>query len=232
MTRKKREERIIPLQPNHIVCRGNNRRRLFSYPRDYLTYLGLLGAVCKKFECMLHAICLMNNHVHLLLTPPSVKSASETMKRVNQRYAQVRNAQYGGSGKLFEARFESEPIESNSHLQFSVLYINANPHTAQLPSKDQYRWSTHAFHSGEASKLMSDIITLDHWYASLGSTDTERAAIYRTCFKSYLAGKVDARYLKAAHRMEPRFATHRPARPDGTSATEPVAKYAKSPVIS
>ena len=55
--------------PHHIVLRGNNRRRLFSYPRDYLFFLGLMSAQLIRSDVGMHALCLMPNHVHLLATP-------------------------------------------------------------------------------------------------------------------------------------------------------------------
>ncbi|MCP4445756.1 MAG: transposase [Myxococcales bacterium] len=214
---------ILPGQPNHFVCRGNNRRRLFSYPKDYRTYIRLLAKAGEDFGCRFHALCLMANHVHTLMTPPSVGAASSLMKRVNQRYAQIRNEQRAGSGKIFEQSFFSEPIVGSRHLAFCVLYIDANPYKANLRNQQSYRWSTLALHSGrgEETTIFSNMVENDSWYEALGSTDVERQAEYCELFSSYLAGEVGDEF---AHRGEPRqpaqYDGRRPTRPNGSSAAE------------
>lgn len=208
-------------QPNHLVCRGNNKRCLFSYHHDRHTYLRLLAAALKQFDCRLHAVCLMRNHIHLLLTPPSVDSASACMKRVNQRYAQIRNQRRGGSGKLFEQRFFSDPIKDDRHLAFCTLYINANPYRANLPNYQNYLWSTQALHLGRSDKarIPSGLVTFSEWYLGLGKSSEERAWEYGRCFENYLLGLADPDYQLRVSKLEP--ATQRaPKRPDGSRASE------------
>jgi putative transposase len=220
MARKSRSQRIIPNQPNHLIVRGNNRRRLFSYMRERMTYLRLLGRALEEYRCQLHAMCLMLNHVHLLLTPATVEGASRLAKRVNQRYAQIRNQERGGSGKLFEQSFESVPIEDDAHLAHAVMYIDANPHRAGCRDAWTYDWSTYALHAGDpgAARIPGDLITLDPWYRSLGGSPRERAETYREAFRAYLsmASELDEPI------WEPQgIARGRLLRPDGTSAAEP-----------
>jgi putative transposase len=59
---------ILPGVAAHVIQRGNNRNACFRHDSDYLTYLALLRHLCRKYECDVHAYCLMTNHVHLLLT--------------------------------------------------------------------------------------------------------------------------------------------------------------------
>lgn len=232
---KNRSQRMAPKQPNHILCRGNNRRRLFSYPRDYLRYLGLLERALRGSPCRLHAFCLMSNHVHLLITPPTARSVSRLMQGVNQRYSQIRNEYNGTTGKLFEQRFESEPVESERHLAYCVLYIDANPHTAGLPGRARYRWSSQAFHAGgPGAEAWSGLITPVHWYSKLGRNHAERTAEYRALFGDYLEGKLDNGFVEKVlidrmHSMEPQGSLHRPMRPNGSCAREELSKYAEIP---
>jgi len=209
------------MQPNHIVCRGNNRRRLFSFPRDYLSYLRLLSAALERHECLLHGLCLMTNHVHLLLTPPTIEATSKAMQQVNQRYAQLHNHKRKGSGKLFEQSFESDPVESERHLAFCVLYIDANPHSAAMRNRNRYPWSTHAMHLGRpgAARIPPSMIVHDAWYHGLGSCPTERAEAYERCFQEYRASGGDPEFRARAERMEPpETGESRLERPDRSSA--------------
>ena len=127
MARKSRHQRILPAQPNHAIARGNNRRTLFSYPRERRTFLRILREQVQKTDCALHAICLMTNHIHLLITPPTVEAMSFCMKITLQRHAQRRNTNRGASGKLFEQRFDSEPVTDTRQLAATQMYIEANP---------------------------------------------------------------------------------------------------------
>ncbi|WP_221623646.1 transposase [Burkholderia cepacia] len=60
----------LPGIPQHVVQRGNNRLLCFLYNADRQRYLHLLRDALLHTGCLLHAYVLMDNHVHLLLTPP------------------------------------------------------------------------------------------------------------------------------------------------------------------
>ncbi len=220
--------RIHPNVPNHIVTRGNNRRRLFSYPRDYLAFLRLIGHAIRGTKCRLHAACLMTNHVHLLLTPPTIKAASDCVKRFSQRYAQIRNEQRDSSGKLFEQRYFSEPILDERQLAMTTMYIEANPVRAGLVDNAlNYRWSTHAVHryqlQSKAACAFSDLWTPSAWYQKLGSTAVDRADGYRSLFDEYLRAGEEPAHAPLVARLEELSAEpyqRKLRRPDGTRASE------------
>jgi putative transposase len=60
---------VIPDLALHVVQRGHDRRDCFRQEADYLVYLSNLRDLLARTGCLLHAYCLMTNHVHLLLTP-------------------------------------------------------------------------------------------------------------------------------------------------------------------
>jgi REP element-mobilizing transposase RayT len=49
----------------HVTARGNERRRIFlgDEDSDRAVFLDVLGATCERFNWVLHAYCLMTNHV-------------------------------------------------------------------------------------------------------------------------------------------------------------------------
>ena len=187
--RKPRSEILIAELPNHLILRGNNRRRLFSYPKDYRTFLWHLGRAAEETNCLVHSLCLMTNHVHNLTTPPSVDAASKCIARVAQRYAQLRNAQRNGSGKLFEQRFYSKPVETDDYLLAATLYIEANPIRAGVVTNAlDYPWSTYPLHAGcpERSAVPRQLWAPSRWYLSLGHSARERARAYCELFDAYV----------------------------------------------
>jgi len=140
------------------------------------------------------------------------------MKRTNQRYAQIRNKGRGGSGKLFEQSFESEPVSDLKHLATVLMYIEANPHNAGLINCWRYRWSSYGLHArlDGVGSICSDLIVFDHWYLSLGDTYEERSSAYTQLFADYVA----RRQAAGAGGREPSAYTRRLLRPDGSSASE------------
>jgi putative transposase len=164
------------------VVRGNNRRRLFSYPRDYLYFVSLMDRHLSSSEMGVHALCLMPNHIHLLLTPFVEMALGGFIKRVAQRYAQVRNKRYGSTGKLFEQRYYSKPMKSERHLAIATAYIDLNPVRAYLVDDgNDYEWSTHRINCGLTcpAKTLASLWSPSDWYRRLGDDPGAQAAAYR-----------------------------------------------------
>jgi len=177
----RRARQVLEGVAHHVVMRGNNRRRLFSYPRDYKFFIWLLGDGLRRCSIEVNALCLMHNHVHLLLTPLDASALGAFVKRIAQRYAQVRNRRYSSTGKLFEQRYYSKPIESESHLAIATAYIDLNPVRAGLVDDvEAYTWSTARVHSGAyCAAGLHTIWSPTDWYQRLGRGPNERTAAYR-----------------------------------------------------
>lgn len=176
-----RGPRIVhPGFPHHLVLRGNNRRRLFSYPRDYAQLIYLLGRALAADHCVLHALVIMINHIHLIVTPPTGPALATFVKRFAQRYAQDRNRRRAGSGRLFEQRFFSRPILTDEELAVVTAYVDLNPVRAGIVSHpSEYEWSTYGLHAKTATAIPSGIWTPSPWFLSLGRDPEMRASRYR-----------------------------------------------------
>jgi putative transposase len=138
-----------------------------------------------KFGCAIHAYVLMTNHVHLLVTPRTIDSVSQTMKHLGQRYVQYFNRKYERSGTLWEGRFKSCLIQSSVYLLFCYRYIELNPVRAEMVIRPQdYRWSSFGTNAlGKASSL----ITPHEEYLNLGNNESERRESYRSLFGQELS---------------------------------------------
>jgi putative transposase len=194
MTRKLRHQVVVPNLPHHVVARGNNRRRLFSHPRDYHCFGRLLRLAleCEAVACVVHQLTLMANHLHMIVTPASVEALARFMKQVCQRYAQRRNRMRKATGKLFEQRYWCRPIEETKGLALATAYNDTNAAQAGLVSDPfSHRWSTIGVHAGEArvEPWVRDICTPSVWYEGLGADDSARALAYREWIAQYLETK-------------------------------------------
>jgi REP element-mobilizing transposase RayT len=54
----------------HVMNRGDRREPIFRDDADRLRFLDTLGETCAKTEWQVHALCLMPNHFHLLISTP------------------------------------------------------------------------------------------------------------------------------------------------------------------
>jgi putative transposase len=188
MARKPRHLVVIPNQPHHVILRGNNRRRLFSYPNDHRFFLTRLGEASRKREVSVHTTMLMTNHVHLIVTPSSVQDLSKFVAYFARAYAQERNRKRHSSGKLFEERFNAKPITSEEQMAITTSYIELNPVLAGLcRDARHYRWSTFHRHAGLPSlePLMEKLWTPSSWFLSLGRDPSERCAAFIDWFEHY-----------------------------------------------
>jgi putative transposase len=175
---------ILPGVAVHIIQRGNNRGACFSEDSDYLTYLGYLRHLLRKYECRLHAYCLMTNHVHLLLTPPTADACGELMRDLGRCYVRYFNRRYGRTGTLWEGRFRSCIAESAHYVLACYRYIELNPVRARMTGHPiGYLWSSYAINAG----MRSDALISHHSeYLALGSGDVVRHTAYRGLLDSPL----------------------------------------------
>jgi putative transposase len=163
--------------PLHVVQRGINRQQCFFSESDYLTYFRLLEELSVRFGCLLHAYCLMTNHVHLLLTPETSDSCALLMKNLGQRYVQRVNRQLERTGTLWEGRFKSCLVRSESYVLACYRYIELNPVRAGLVAlPGQYRWSSYA---NNAEGRMGGSLSAHPVYEALGLDVEQRTLAYR-----------------------------------------------------
>ncbi len=132
----------------HTLNRGVDKRNIFLGDKDYLRFVHDLyefndqdwvldvgyrsdkpptPARRRKLLVDIHCFCLMKNHYHLLLSPRIENGVSRFMKKLNMGYAKYFNNKYKRTGALFEGRYKSVPITSQSHFIHIPYYIHLNP---------------------------------------------------------------------------------------------------------
>lgn len=174
----------MPGVPLHITQRGNNRSACFFAEQDYLFFLEQLKEQGAVHGCAVHAFCLMTNHVHLLVTPEEADSAARMMKALGQRYVQYVNRCYGRSGTLWEGRFRSCLVSSETYLLVCQRYIELNPVRAGMVAHPgDYRWSSYR---ANAQGEMCSLLAPHAVYRELGIDLTRRRNAYRDLFRDQL----------------------------------------------
>jgi len=201
--------------------RGNNRRVLFSSPRDYDQFLFFAVRTKDKVPVDIHAATLMSNHVHLVVRPPDADALPDFMQRLGQRYAQYRNEQRGGTGKLFERAYHSVPIVDERQLALTLAYVDLNVIRKSIPARSpKHRWTTYWNHVGAPKPAISTRLwTPCEWYLELGSSEAERAYRYAEWIRYCLESGERPDDVDALEVVESLSSPLRVRRPDGTRAT-------------
>ena len=168
---------ILPGVAVHIIQRGNNRATCFRSDADHLVYLAHLRQLSEKYDCAVHAYCLMTNHVHLLLTPSADGACTGLMRDLGQRCVQYFNRQHERTGTLWEGRFRSCVAESAHYVLACYRYIELNPVRAgMIDHPSGYLWSSYAVNSGTRS---DPLLTPHPEFHALAEDAAKRHSAYR-----------------------------------------------------
>jgi putative transposase len=186
----RRPRLIVRNLPHHVVHRGHNRDRIFRLASDYRWYLHTLRQLASGFAVHVYAYCLMSNHVHLVLNPgDSETSIPALMKRLAGRHTRRTNRIERRTGTLWDARYYSSPIETDSYLLACCRYVELNPVRAGIvKSPDDYPWSSYR------QRVEADAerwVTLDPSYLGLGASPEQRCRAYREWVNRGVGAELD-----------------------------------------
>ena len=186
---------VVPDISLHVVHRGHDQQDCFFEEADYLAYLEYVREFAKRFDCAVHAYCLMTNHVHLFVTPRAPDSCALTMKYTAQYYVNRINKRLERSGTLWEGRFFSCLVTTERYALACYRYIEQNPVEARMVQHPrEYRWSSYALNVSPAA---NDFLTPHPAYAALGTELAARASAYAGLVDVPLEPKVIEEIRKA-----------------------------------
>lgn len=155
---------------HHITARGVDRSAVFHDDGDRRQFLSLLGEARTRFGCQVLAFCLMTNHIHLTVRD-DFGTLSRTQHFLNGVYAKRFNRKHGRTGHLFERRFWSSMLDSDSYLATCTTYVHRNPVEAGMVRKaEDYKWSSYPSYVGarSAPKFLNTSILLAQYGNDVG----------------------------------------------------------------
>jgi len=157
----------------HVMIRGIDKMDIFLENYDKDRFLQTLAKMKAEGEYSLHAYCLMNNHVHLLIKEES-DLLQRTMKRICVSYSAYFNRKYERIGHLFQDRFKSESIETDEYMLACTRYIHNNPVKAGIAKYPQnYIWSSYRLYI-EKDEENLDLLNREY-LMNIFSEDKKRA---------------------------------------------------------
>jgi putative transposase len=132
----------------HVTNRGVEQREIYLDDHDRVYFLQLLEKVITEHGWQLIAYVLMSNHYHLFFRTPDT-NLSRGMKDLDGNYASSFNVLHRRVGHLFQGRFKSHLVDSETYLLEVARYIVLNPVRARMvDTPAEWRWSSYRATAG------------------------------------------------------------------------------------
>ncbi len=161
----------------HVFNRGNNQRVIFEEDKDYEYFKRLLEKGSDREEIQIYHYCLMSTHYHLLIRSGDKESLPRFMHWVQLGYVRYFKKRRKTTGHIFEERYRSPRIATESYYLQCGRYIERNPiksNVAINPEDYPYSSAPHYICGKEDS-----LITTNLYYLGLGCTPEERQVNYQ-----------------------------------------------------
>ena len=128
----------------------------------------------------------MTNHVHRILQPgETISGLGQLMKRLAGRQMRFVSRQELRTGTLWEGRYKSSPIQTDTYLLACCRYVELDPVRARMvESAETYKWSSYR----RQVRMENEFgwLDVDPCYLALGNSASERAARYRDFVQSVI----------------------------------------------
>lgn len=146
----------------HVFNRGINKQDIFLSENDYSFFFKKLKDLKNKYDHSIYAFCLMPNHFHISIQTRKTP-ISKIMSSLTTSYSMYFNRIHEHFGTVFQNRFKSILIESDSYFLKLSQYIYLNPVRARLTADPLlYKYSSirEALGKEPYSILDKDIVRL------------------------------------------------------------------------
>ena len=169
----------------HVLNRSNKKAQIFHEPADYAQFQLLIARAQERVELPILAVCLMPNHVHLVVQPRSGGDIARWMHWVFTSHVRWHHAKYSTTGRLWQGRFKAFAIQGDHHLITVMRYVERNALRANLVDRaEDWRWGSLARRrSAGAIALSQSPAPLPNYWRQLVNEPQTAAEIaeIRTC---------------------------------------------------
>lgn len=131
---------------HHVMARGIEKGDIFKYDTDRADFVDRLERCVKETDASILAWALMPNHVHLLVRTGTVP-LWKFMHKLLTGHAVYYNTKYDRVGHLFQNRYRSILVQTETYFMKLVRYIHRNPLKANIVQNtdmlNKYPWTGH-----------------------------------------------------------------------------------------
>lgn len=118
---------LVPGATYHVIARTNRSEFILGSDGIKSLFLLVLKQAKKRFPFSVVNLCIMDNHVHLMIRPGTGASLSRIMQWVLSVFAIRYNLLRGVRGHVWYDRFKSHVISNLRQFQRTFDYISQNP---------------------------------------------------------------------------------------------------------
>jgi REP-associated tyrosine transposase len=146
MPRKPRVEASGAIQ--HVIARGNAGGHIVVDDDDRRSLVASLGRAAERSGWRLHAYCLMDNHLHVVVETPEPTLGSG-MRQLLGGYAYTFNRRHARYGHLFAGPFTASLVDTEAYAMEVCTYVVLNPVRARLVRvPEDWPWSSYRASAG------------------------------------------------------------------------------------
>lgn len=186
MVKKMRRRRFVAGECSHVYQRTVDGVVLFHDREDFLMFYMIVSVTAKKRGVRLLMMCLMIDHVHLLLETDTLEQMADFVRDYSSVFAKEYNDSIGRHGKLFVKSYGSAPKNGDKRTRSAIVYIGNNPVEKMLCHKaEEYRWNFLKYI--EDKSAFSNKLPVRNYSRSLGrSVKIVDAAAKAGCYLNYV----------------------------------------------
>lgn len=127
----------------HVLSRGDRKGRIYFDDADKRIFLNYLKRTVDRFNIIIHAFVLMENHYHMLIETPHA-NLSSAMRYLNGTYTQAFNRRHKRVGHVLQGRYKAIVVDKDEYYLELVRYVHLNPLRAGLVENiDGYFFCSH-----------------------------------------------------------------------------------------
>jgi len=156
----------------HVTTRGDRQEDIYLTDTDRIAFLDILGQVVERFNWLVHAYCLMDNHYHLLIETPD-SNLGQGMRQLNGVYTQTSNRNNHRVGHVFQGRYKAILVQRETYLLELCRYIVLNPVRARMV-KNAKSWSWSSYRDTAGFRMPPDWLNTE-WLLAAFATRLSRA---------------------------------------------------------
>ncbi len=161
----------------HVTSRGDRQENIYQDDRDRNDFLEILAQVKSRYNWLIHAYCLMDNHYHLLIETPD-GNLSKGMRQLNGVYTQTSNRNHQRVGHVFQGRYKAILVQKETYLLELARYIVLNPVRARMVRTVQ-EWSWSSYRDTAGYRCPPDWLETDWILSAFGRRKATAVARYR-----------------------------------------------------
>lgn len=141
-----KRRRFFDGECNHIYQRTLNGFNIFYDQEDYLVFYMILSTSARKFRIRILELCLMVDHIHILLESDSCQEMSGFVRYYSSVFVREYNDSIGRNGQMMYKSFGSAPKKGDKKTRSAIVYIGNNPVEKKMcSSAEEYRWNFIAY---------------------------------------------------------------------------------------